>query len=55
MIRSVKQGIKRAHAERGTQRGVRRPKAWDMLTRMQDSVPILGSGGKGGVDRLDVV
>ena len=35
LIRSVKQGIKRAHVEKGTQQRVKRPLAWGMLTRMQ--------------------
>ena len=46
MIRSVKQGIKRAHVEKGTQQRVGRPLTWGILTRMQDSVPFWGVGGR---------
>ena len=46
LIRSVKQGIKRAHIEKGTQQRVRRPSTWGMLTRMQESIPCWGVGGR---------
>ena len=46
LIRSVKQGIKRAHVEKCTQQRVRTPSTWGMLTRMQDSVPSCGVGGR---------
>ena len=46
LIRSIKQGIKRAHAEKGTQQRVRRPLTWGMLAGMQE---------KGGMDRLGVI
>ena len=44
LIRSAKQGIKRAHVEKGTQQRVRRPFTWVMLTRMQESAPSWGVG-----------
>lgn len=46
LIRSVKQGIKRAHVEKGSQQRVRRPLTWGILTRMQESVPSWGVGGR---------
>ena len=39
LIKSVKQGIKRAHIEKGTQQRVRKSLTWGILTRMQESVP----------------
>ena len=38
LIRSVRQGIKRAHVGMGSQQKVRRPLTWGMLTEMQESV-----------------
>ena len=46
LIRSVKQGIKRAHVEKGTQQRVRRPLTRGMLTNMQESIPSWGVGGR---------
>ena len=46
LIRSVKQGNKRAHVEKGTEQRMRRPLTWGMLTRMQESVPSWGVGGR---------
>jgi len=45
-IRSVRQGIKRAHVEKGSQQRVRRPLTWGMLTGMQENVPSWGVGGR---------
>ena len=44
LIRSVRQGIKRAHVEKGTQQRVRRPFTSGMLTRMQERVLSWGVG-----------
>ena len=38
LIRSVRQGIKRAHIGMGSQQKVRRPLTWGMLTEMQERV-----------------
>ena len=38
LIRSGRQGIKRAHVEEGSQERVRRPLTWGMLTGMQENV-----------------
>ena len=46
LIKSVKQGIKRAHVEKGTLQRVRTPLIWGILTRMQESVPYWGVGGR---------
>ena len=46
LIRSVRQGIKRAHVEMGSQQRVRRPLTWGMLTGMQESIPSWGEGGR---------
>ena len=46
LIESVKQGTKRAHVEKGTQQRVRRPLTWGILTRMPESVPYWGVGGR---------
>ena len=44
LIRSVRQGIKRAHVGMGSQQKVRRPLTWGMLTEMQESVQAWGVG-----------
>ena len=46
LVESVKQGSKRARVEKGTQQRVRRPLTWGILTRMQESVPCWGVGGR---------
>ena len=46
LIRSVRQGIKRAHVGMGSQQKVRRPLMWRMLTEMQESVQAWGVGGR---------
>ena len=46
LIRSVTQGIKRAHAETGSQQRVRRPMTWGMLRGMQASIAPWGEGGR---------
>ena len=46
LIISVKQGINRAHVEKGTQQRVRTPLTWGILTRIQDSVPSWKVGGR---------
>jgi len=46
LIRSVKQGIKRAHVEKGSQQRVRMPLAWGMLAGMQENVLSWGVGGR---------
>ena len=38
LIRSGRQGIKRAHVEEGSQERVKRPLTWGMLTGMQENV-----------------
>ena len=38
LIRSVRQGIKRAHVEMGSQQKVKRPWTWGVLTEMQEGV-----------------
>ena len=38
LIRSGRQGIKRARVEEGSQERVRRPLTWGMLTGMQENV-----------------
>ena len=45
LIRSVGQGIKRAHVGMGSQQNVRRPLTWGVLTEMQESVQAWGIGG----------
>ena len=45
LIKSMKQGIKRAHVDNGTQERARRPLMWGMLTRMQESFPYWEVGG----------
>ena len=44
LIKSVKEGIQRAHVEKGTQQRVRRPWTWGILTRMQESASYWGVG-----------
>ena len=46
LIRSVKQGIKRAHVEKGSQQRVRRLLTWQMLTGMQENIRPWGVGGR---------
>ena len=46
LIRSVRQGIKRAHVGMGSQQKVKRPLTWGMLTEMQESVQAWGVGGR---------
>ena len=46
LIRSVRQGIKRAHVGIGSQQEVRRPLTWGILTEMQESVQARGVGGR---------
>ena len=57
LIKSVKQGIKRARIEKGTQLRVRKPLTWGILRTDENAGerPILWGGGKGGMDRLGVV
>lgn len=44
LISSVRQGIKSAHVEMGSQQRVKRPLTWGMLTGMQGNVPSWGEG-----------
>ena len=55
LIRSVKQGIKRAHVEKGTD--AESEKATDVGYADENAREhsLLGCGGKGGMDRLGVV
>ena len=46
LISSGKQGINRAHVEKGTQQRVRRPLTWGMPTTMQESISSWGVGGR---------
>ena len=45
LIRSVRQGIERAHVEKGSQQRVRRPLTWGMLRGMQGSIASWREGG----------
>lgn len=51
LVRSVNQGIKRAHVERGSQQ---RERETDIDEGARE-YPLLGGWGRGGVDRLGVV
>ena len=46
LIKSVEQGIRRADVEKGPQQRARWPLTWGTLTRMQESVPYWGVGGR---------
>ena len=46
LIRSVRQGIERAHVETGSQQRVRRPLTWGMLRGVQRSIASWGEGGR---------
>ena len=46
LIRSVRQGIQRAHIRNDNQHKVRRPLAWGMITKMQESSQAWGVGGR---------
>ena len=55
LSKSVRQGIKRAHVEKGTQQRVRRPLTWGYTDEHAGERLILGGRGKDGLDRLGVV
>ena len=44
MVRAVRQGVKRAHVESGTQQRLRRPFSWGMLAGMEGSSKASGIG-----------
>lgn len=46
LIESAKQGINKAHVDKGTQQTATRSLPWSILTRMQDGVPSCGAGGR---------
>ena len=52
LIRSVRQSVKRAHVEMGSQQKVRRSLTWGMLKEMQESVPAWRGRGKGVAGRV---
>ena len=45
-IKAVKEGIKRAHVEGGTQQRMRRPLSWEMLKEMEEAAKEWGMGGR---------
>ena len=45
-IKAVKEGIKRAHVEGGTQQRMRRPLSWEMLKGMEEAAKEWGMGGR---------
>ena len=45
-IKGIKEGIKRAHVEEGTQQRMRRPLSWEMLKEMEEAAKEWGVGGR---------
>ena len=45
-IKAVKEGIKRAHVEGGSQQRIRRPLSWEMLEEMEEAAKEWGMGGR---------
>ena len=45
-IKAVKEGIKRAYVEGGTQQRMRRPLTWGMLKEMEEAAKEWGMGGR---------
>ena len=45
-IKAVKEGIKRAHVEGGTQQRIKRPLSWEMVKEMKEAAMEWGVGGR---------